>query len=81
MVNITLSVNEELKKKMEKFQEINWSGLIRKTLEEKARLLELKEKMLVQIKEEEEFTNWTIDMGRKVKKGMAERLKKEGYIK
>ena len=35
MVSITLSVPEEVKKSMETFSEINWSGFVRKSIIEK----------------------------------------------
>ena len=39
MVSITLSVPEEVKHQMEQFSEINWSGLVRKTIIEKTKEL------------------------------------------
>ena len=80
MTNITLSIDEELKKKMDRFSEINWSGLMRKLLEEKVKQLAWKEEMLARLRKEDEsgFTEWTIRMGRKLNEGIAKRLKKEG---
>ena len=43
MVSITISVPEEIKELMKKFPEINWSGLVRKAIIERARTLQLKE--------------------------------------
>lgn len=40
-VNVTLSVPVELKHKMESFKEINWSEVMRNTLAEKLRRLEI----------------------------------------
>ena len=40
MVSITLSVPEELKKEMDKFQEINWSAVAREAIKKKINLLE-----------------------------------------
>lgn len=40
MVSITLSVPQELKKKMEDFQEINWSAVAREAIQKKVFLLE-----------------------------------------
>lgn len=39
MANLTLSVPEELKKKMEEFQEINWSAVAREAFNERIREL------------------------------------------
>jgi len=77
MVNITLSVNEELKNKMEQFPEINWSGLIRRLLEEKTRQFELREQLRRALKKEEVFTKWSVDLGRKAKKGRFKKLMTE----
>lgn len=74
MVSITLSIPEELRKKMKEHDEINWSAIVRKTIEKRIQELRWKEEMLKQLKEEEEFTKWAIKMGRKAKKGRFKRL-------
>jgi hypothetical protein len=40
MVSITLSVQEEIRELMKKHDELNWSGCIRKAIEQKANELE-----------------------------------------
>lgn len=80
MVSVTLSIPEEVKHKMEKFPEINWSGLIRKCIESKAKSLSWKEEMLKKLEQDKEFEGWCVEMGRKVDKSIAKRLKKEGLI-
>ncbi len=80
MVSVTLSVPEEVKRKMEHFSEINWSGFIRKMITEKTEELSFKEKMLKKLDRDQEFEGWCVEMGRKVNKGVAERLKKEGLL-
>ena len=65
MVSITLSVPEEIRKLMKDFPEVNWSGFIRKSLEEKARQLKLKEEMLKELEGEEDFNKWAVDLIRK----------------
>ena len=79
MVSLTLSIPEELKKKMEQFPEINWSGLVRKIIIEKTQELQWRQEMLKKLKQEDEsgFTQWTVDMGRKAKKGIWNRILKE----
>lgn len=76
MVNMTLSIPEELKKTMNEFPEINWSGLVRITIESKTKQLKWKQEMLKKLKEEDEsgFTDWTVEMGRELKKGRKKRL-------
>lgn len=81
MVSITVSIPEDMKKKMEQFPEINWSGLVRIVIENKIKKMTWKEEMKRKFAEEKDFTNWTVEIGRKVNQGVAERLKKEGYIK
>jgi predicted transcriptional regulator len=41
MVNVTLSIPDELKDKMDSFAEINWSAVAREAFAEKVRDLEL----------------------------------------
>lgn len=77
MVSITLSVPEEVKSKMEKHEEINWSGFVRKCIVEKAQELETMEKWL---KEEKETTDWAVKLQRMARKGRFEELKKKGLV-
>ena len=68
MVSITLSVPKELKEKMERFQEINWSGYVRSSIQKKVDSMIWKEEMIEKLKGEEEFDEWAVQLGRKVKK-------------
>jgi hypothetical protein len=69
MVSITLSVPEEVRETMKKFPEINWSGLVRTCITEKAKKLALKEELLKDFSKEKEFNEWTVELGKKAKKG------------
>ena len=82
MVSITLSIPEKVKEEMKKSPEVNWSALVRSCIESKARQLAWKREMLARLKEEDEagFTKWAVEMGRKVNKGVSDRLKKEGLL-
>ncbi len=80
MVSITLSVPEEIRKKMKEYDEINWSALVRKIIEKKIEELSWKEEMLKQLEEEKEFTDWTVEMGRRMKAERLKELKKKGII-
>ena len=80
MVSITLSVPEEVKRKMERFPEMNWSGFVRKTIEGKTAELAWKEEMLQKLEQDRDFEEWCLEMGRKVNKSIAERLKAEGLL-
>jgi len=74
MVSITLSVSEDVRGLMRKFPEVNWSGLVRACITEKAKRLSLKEELLGNFEKEKEFNNWTVELGRKAKKGRLKRI-------
>lgn len=80
MVSITLSVPQEVKEKMDKFSEINWSGLIRKTILEKTDELSWREEMLQKLKGEQGLNDWAVSLQRKARKGRFNELKKRGLI-
>lgn len=46
MANLTLSIPDDLKAKMSRFPEINWSEVARQAILEKTRLLERMEQLL-----------------------------------
>jgi len=48
MASLTLSIPEDLREKMRKFPEINWSEVARQAIIEKARLLEKMNRILAQ---------------------------------
>ena len=79
MPNITLSLSEELKQKMEGFPEINWSAFIKKYIESKVNRLVWKEQMLSNLKQEEKFEPLALEIGDKIKEGMWKRYKEEGW--
>lgn len=68
MVSITISVPGDVRKMMKKFPEVNWSGLVRKTIIEKVNEFLLKESMLSELKKEEDFSQWAVDLIRKGRK-------------
>jgi len=80
MVSVTLSVPEETRKLMKKFPEINWSGLVRKSIEEKAKELERKEIMLKKFEKEKGFIDWAVKLQHKSRSNRLEQLKKKGLI-
>lgn len=80
MVSITVSVSEQTRELMKQFPEMNWSGLIKKTIEEKAKELSWKEEMLKKFKEEEEFTSWAIKKTREGRVDRVKELKSKGLI-
>lgn len=80
MVSITLSVTDEIRTKMKIFDEVNWSGFIRKCIAEQLSHLLWKNKILAQLEKEGEITRWSVDLSRCAKKGRAEFLKKQGLL-
>ena len=72
MVNITLSVPEDLKKEMEKFPEINWSVLFREMIRKRIMLL----KHIKEFVRDSELTEGdAIRLGREVNKAVAKRYR------
>ena len=80
MVSVTLSVPPEIKKKMEEYDEINWSGYVRKAILEKTQQLDWKQKILQQLKEEEPFTRWSAEILRESRKNRLKELRKKGLL-
>ena len=80
MVSITLSVPEVIRKKMKQFDDINWSGFVRKCIVKKAEELERKEKLLELFRKEEELIHWSIQVERKAKKGRFKDLEKRSLV-
>jgi len=73
MVSITLAVPEELKKEMDKFQEMNWSAVAREAIKNKIILLN----KFRQFTKESTITDEdAIKLGRSLNKSLAQRYKK-----
>lgn len=75
MTNMTLAVPEDLNRIMQKHKEIKWSEVARQAIWEKARKLELMEKLLVKSELTEQDAE---EIGRKIKHGIA---KRHGLVK
>jgi len=72
MPNITLAVSEDLKKDMDLFKFMNWSSVARSAIEEKIKVM----KMFKEFTKDSTMTEEdAIELGRKVKAGMAKRLR------
>ena len=68
MVSITISVPEEVRELMKKFPEVNWSGLVRRCISQRAKQLEIKEEFVNQLKKEKEFDDWAVNLIRSGRK-------------
>lgn len=79
MVSITISVPEKTRKLMKRFPEMNWSGFVRKNIEQKAEKLakfeEWKEKF-----EEKGTIDWSVKLQHASRSGRLETLKKKGLV-
>ncbi|PIN74600.1 hypothetical protein COV18_06935 [Candidatus Woesearchaeota archaeon CG10_big_fil_rev_8_21_14_0_10_37_12] len=80
MVSITLSVPEEVKKKMDRFREINWSGFVRGCIVEKTAALSKREELLKKFREEKPISDWAVELQRKGRANRLAYLKKKGLI-
>jgi len=70
MTNMTLAVPEDLHQIMQKHKEIKWSEVARQAMWEKARKLELMDKILAKSKLTEKDA---LEIGREINKGIAKR--------
>ncbi len=72
MASITFALDRELKSRMEKFSWVNWSEVARENLLFKDRLEQIRRKL--ETKEEQEFIKWSVELGRRAKKGRFKKL-------
>ena len=75
MANMTLAVPEDLSRIMEKHKDIKWTEVARQAIREKARKLELMDKLLAKSKLTEQDAE---EIGHKIKHGIA---KRHGLVK
>jgi len=73
---ISLRINSELKERMNSFNEVNWSAVIRNLIEKRVEELSKIEKMRKQLetKEEQELIKWSVELGRKAKENSFKKL-------
>ena len=80
MVSLTVSLPKEVKEAMEQFDEINWSGFVRKSIEEKVGKLARLEELRKALEEERGITDWAVKLQRASRAGRLDELKKKGLI-
>ncbi|MEK6828700.1 MAG: hypothetical protein AABY15_01115 [Nanoarchaeota archaeon] len=61
MVSITFSIPEEVRKIMKEFPEVNWTHLVRSSIEEKAKKLAIKRELLKKLDKEKDFIDWSVN--------------------
>ena len=79
-VSLTVSLPKETKELMEQFDEINWSGFVRKSIEEKVRKLVKFEEVRKELEAERDITDWSVKLQRASRSGRMEELKRKGLI-
>lgn len=77
MVSITLSVPEELKKKMDKFEWLNWSSIAREAWVKRMKQLEILEKFEKDFEKSKLSDEDCIKLGRELRQAMSKRHKEE----
>lgn len=75
MASVTFAIPDEVKKDMKELSWVNWSELDKIDLLNKMKLKELSKKL--ESKEEQELIKWSVELGRKAKKGSFKRLLSE----
>lgn len=65
MVSITFSIPDEIRKIMKEFPEINWTHIVRSSIEDKAKRLALKRELLRNFERERELIDWSVNVVRK----------------
>jgi hypothetical protein len=68
MVSVTISIPEDVRALMKRFPEVNWSAMVRKSIIEKAKELQMKEEMLSELKKEKPFNEWAVKLLREGRK-------------
>lgn len=74
MATMTLAVPDDLKRKMDKYAEINWSEIARQAFKKRIEDFEFVKRFISDSELTEEDA---LRLGKLAKKGMAKRLKKE----
>lgn len=69
MPSVTFAIPDKIKSEMKKLSWVNWSELAREEIFKREKLLKQLES-----KEEQELIKWSVELGRKAKKGRFKRL-------
>jgi len=80
MVSVTLSLPSDVKSRMNHFPEVNWSGFIRKAIEEKTSELAWREMMLKRLRGERDVLEWGVDVQRVARAGRSAEIRRKGLI-
>lgn len=80
MVSITISVPSKTKELMKEFPEMNWSGYVKKSIEEKVKRLAKLEELKTELEAEHDITDWSVKLQRASRSGRLDELKRKGLI-
>ena len=80
MVSITVSVPEDTRELMDRFPEMNWSGFVRKSIEQKAKMLLEIEELKRRLQAEKHVTDWAVKLQRAARSGRLAELRKKGLV-
>ena len=80
MVSITVSVPEDTRELMKKFPEMNWSGFVRKSIEDKAKEMKEIEHLKKNLRNEQETADWAVKLQNASREGRIDALKKKGLL-
>ncbi|MFH1650403.1 MAG: hypothetical protein ABIA93_07710 [Candidatus Woesearchaeota archaeon] len=69
MATVTLAIPDDIRTTMAKYDEVNWSGFIRKCIVQKTNDLAWRDSILKKADEEQEITSWASDLVRKGRRG------------
>ena len=64
MVSVTVSVPGDIRETMKMHPEVNWSGLVRRAIVERAEKLVMKKKILGRLNSEKDFDDWAVGVVR-----------------
>ncbi|MBU3924101.1 MAG: hypothetical protein KJ592_04235 [Nanoarchaeota archaeon] len=64
MVSVTVSVSDVIRETMKAHPEVNWSGLVRRAIVERAEKLMMKKKILERLDSEKDFDDWAVGVVR-----------------
>ncbi len=78
MVSITVGVDEQTRKRMKRFPQVNWSGFVREAIREKTAELAKKEELLAKLKGEHLAED--VSLGFAVNESVKRRLRKENLL-
>ena len=60
MVSVTVSVSDDIRETMKMHPEVNWSGIVRRAIVERADKLKVKKRIMDKLDSEKDFDDWAV---------------------